>query len=452
MRAAVDETDTAEGYLDWKRQARETVWLLATDGRDEVGAAIGIGGWHSPEGVARGEVRVVAARARSRGRLRPARRALRLGARAPVRRADGTGQGGRRGVPRLDGEARASPRSGRNSILALDLRTIDAPAVIVPDGIEIVTWAERPDAAAGMYEVAREAYPDIPGEEDAEIEPVRAVALDGHAGRRRPARGHVRRARGRRGRRVRQARALARPSHRRDARHHRREARLARPRDRGCAQGGGDRVGEGERDTSASRRRTRSETSRSGASTSATGTSSSRARSRSAGRSSTERTGRSAGGSAIASRQVRESTRETSETCEDGERRVAERQVAFGADRHARSSLTSCATGESETLRPDRPSVATSNATAEPDVTEASAKWTRRPTSGYRDGMILHRTSAVRAACVKVTLRRIRSSAGLDPSKLLNSALRATSGARARPARRRCARRVGVQGSDRATQ
>ena len=31
MRAAVDETDTVEGYIDWKRQARETVWLLATD-------------------------------------------------------------------------------------------------------------------------------------------------------------------------------------------------------------------------------------------------------------------------------------------------------------------------------------------------------------------------------------------------------------------------------------
>jgi GNAT superfamily N-acetyltransferase len=43
--------------------------------------------------------------------------------------------------------------------------------VILPDGIELVTWAERPDAAAGMYEVAREAYPDIPGEEEAEIEP-----------------------------------------------------------------------------------------------------------------------------------------------------------------------------------------------------------------------------------------------------------------------------------------
>jgi len=87
MRAALDETDTAEGYLDWKRQSRETGWFLATDGDEDVGAAIGVGGWHAP------------------------------------------------------------------------------------DGIVIATWAERADATEGMYEVAKEAYPDIPGEEDAEMEP-----------------------------------------------------------------------------------------------------------------------------------------------------------------------------------------------------------------------------------------------------------------------------------------
>ena len=58
-RAALDEADTVEGYLDWKRQARETIWLLASDEGRDVGTAIGVGGWHAPEGVARGEVRVV---------------------------------------------------------------------------------------------------------------------------------------------------------------------------------------------------------------------------------------------------------------------------------------------------------------------------------------------------------------------------------------------------------
>ena len=59
MRAVLDETDTVEGFLDWKRQARETSWFLASDDEGDVGAAIGIGGWHSPDGVARGEIRVV---------------------------------------------------------------------------------------------------------------------------------------------------------------------------------------------------------------------------------------------------------------------------------------------------------------------------------------------------------------------------------------------------------
>ena len=45
MRTGLDEADTAEGYLDWKRQARETIWLLATEDDVDVGAAIGIGGW-----------------------------------------------------------------------------------------------------------------------------------------------------------------------------------------------------------------------------------------------------------------------------------------------------------------------------------------------------------------------------------------------------------------------
>ena len=58
---------------------------------------------------------------------------------------------------------------GRNSRLVLDLTASEAPVVSAPAGIEIVTWAERPELAEGMYEVAREAYPDVPGEEDAEL-------------------------------------------------------------------------------------------------------------------------------------------------------------------------------------------------------------------------------------------------------------------------------------------
>jgi GNAT superfamily N-acetyltransferase len=170
MRTGLDEADTAEGYLDWKRQARETVWLLATGDGVDVGGAIGIGGWHTPEGVARGEVRVASA---TRGHGVGSALLAELSAWARrLRYSELMGP-----VKEVDTESlawtekRGFTEVGRNSILALDLRTVEAPSVILPDGIELVTWAERPDAAAGMYEVAREAYPDIPGEEEAEIEP-----------------------------------------------------------------------------------------------------------------------------------------------------------------------------------------------------------------------------------------------------------------------------------------
>jgi GNAT superfamily N-acetyltransferase len=169
-KSALDEADTVEGYLDWKRQARETIWLLAElDGR-EAGTAIGIGGWHSPDGVARGEVRVVGD-VRGCGVGSALLRELSGWARGlgyselmgPVKEVDHHSQAwaGRRGFVEV----------GRNSMLVLDLTAIDAPQLEPPAGIEIVTWAERPGVEAGMYQVACEAYPDVPGEEDAETAP-----------------------------------------------------------------------------------------------------------------------------------------------------------------------------------------------------------------------------------------------------------------------------------------
>ena len=167
-KAALDEVDTAEGYLDWKRQARETIWLLASEAGRDVGTGIGVGGWHSPEGVARAEVRVVAdARGRGVGS------ALLAELSAWARGLDyGELMGG---VKEADAESlawagrRGFVEVGRNSMLVLDLTAIEAPRVEAPDGIEIVSWAQRPGVERGMYEVARQAYPDVPGEEEAEI-------------------------------------------------------------------------------------------------------------------------------------------------------------------------------------------------------------------------------------------------------------------------------------------
>ena len=55
--------------------------------------------------------------------------------------------------------------------VVLDLTGLAPPEVRPPAGVEIVTWAQRPELARGIYDVALEGIPDIPGSEDEEIEP-----------------------------------------------------------------------------------------------------------------------------------------------------------------------------------------------------------------------------------------------------------------------------------------
>jgi len=55
--------------------------------------------------------------------------------------------------------------------VALDLTRVEAPPVDPPPGVAIVTWAERPELARGIYAVAIEAEQDIPGSDDKHAEP-----------------------------------------------------------------------------------------------------------------------------------------------------------------------------------------------------------------------------------------------------------------------------------------
>src|SRR5207302_656770 len=48
----------------------------------------------------------------------------------------------------------------------LKLDALEPPAVAPPEGVEILTWAERPELTRGLYEVYAEATPDIPGDEE----------------------------------------------------------------------------------------------------------------------------------------------------------------------------------------------------------------------------------------------------------------------------------------------
>ncbi len=59
----------------------------------------------------------------------------------------------------------------RQVSLVLNLAGISPSRVTPPAGIEIVTWAQRPELVRGMYEVDVETRPDILGFEDVVVEP-----------------------------------------------------------------------------------------------------------------------------------------------------------------------------------------------------------------------------------------------------------------------------------------
>ena len=58
----------------------------------------------------------------------------------------------------------------RNPRMVLDLASIEEPLVVAPAGVEITSWADRPDLTRGIYAVATEAYADVPGAEEDEME------------------------------------------------------------------------------------------------------------------------------------------------------------------------------------------------------------------------------------------------------------------------------------------
>jgi len=62
----------------------------------------------------------------------------------------------------------------RMKMVQLDLRGLEPPAIDAPPGIHLATLAERPDLERGVYDVAREAYLDIPSVD----EPVAAGPMD----------------------------------------------------------------------------------------------------------------------------------------------------------------------------------------------------------------------------------------------------------------------------------
>ena len=69
----------------------------------------------------------------------------------------------------------------RVKYVALALAGLDRPPVAPPPGVEVVTLAERPALAEGIYAAALEAEPDVPTADPYEVEPIerwRVYALD----------------------------------------------------------------------------------------------------------------------------------------------------------------------------------------------------------------------------------------------------------------------------------
>jgi GNAT superfamily N-acetyltransferase len=233
-----EEMGGVAGLIDWKRQAEAMVWLLAEENGTVAGAGYALTGWHTPPQRAIGSVLVVPEH-RGHGIGEELRQSIERWARehgateldAPVAEDD---EGSLAWA-----SARGYRESGRNSRMVLDLTAIQTPTVTPPPGIEIVTWADRPELAEGLWEVAREAGPDIPGEEETDVGTFEEW-LDRDMG------GAEDRADGVFVALETGAVLLCRAHGSRLSRPHRRQAGASRPRHRNGVEGGPDRLGERE--------------------------------------------------------------------------------------------------------------------------------------------------------------------------------------------------------------
>jgi GNAT superfamily N-acetyltransferase len=162
------EHAAVSSFVDWRNQAGDMVWLLAERDDETRGAAYGLVGWHTPPHRAIGAVLVA-----------PDERGAGVG----IALLDALeGWAAERDCTELEGPVAEDDEGslawvarhgyhevGRNSRLVLDLTEAEIPEPAPPPGIEIVTWADHAELAPGMWEVAREATADIPGEDDHDI-------------------------------------------------------------------------------------------------------------------------------------------------------------------------------------------------------------------------------------------------------------------------------------------
>jgi GNAT superfamily N-acetyltransferase len=160
-----DPASTAE-FADWRRQAEDMSWLVAADENGDLGAGVALVGWHTRPGTAFVEAWTLPdARGRGVGHELYGELLRWAGERGCIAVETAVDENDVASITWA--EHRGFREVGRNSRLVLELAGVEAPAVEPPDGIEVVAWAERPGIERGLYQVYREASPDIPGSEEA---------------------------------------------------------------------------------------------------------------------------------------------------------------------------------------------------------------------------------------------------------------------------------------------
>ena len=163
-----DDPLTVESVVDWRRQAEDMAWVVASEDDRDVGAGVGVVGWHTRPGTAFVEAWTLPdARGRGVGEKMYADLMRWAAERGCVAVETAVAEGDETSLAWAD--QRGFREIGRSSRLVLDLDLIEAPAVDPPEGIEITSWAERPGIEEQLYAVYVEAEPDIPGEEHNEL-------------------------------------------------------------------------------------------------------------------------------------------------------------------------------------------------------------------------------------------------------------------------------------------